>query len=82
MAAKASASTGIRRRIGDTVDAERRTGRHARTGGVTELEIVVDAHERYPYKFANQHVRTQRRGLRCGDYAVTLGEQTVAAVEP
>jgi hypothetical protein len=30
----------------------------ARTGGIGELEIVVDAHERYAYRFAGQQVRT------------------------
>ena len=53
----------------------------ARAAGVVELEIVVDAHERYPYKFADQQVRTLRRGLPCGDYAVNLNGKTVAAVE-
>ena len=53
----------------------------ARAAGVVELEIVVDAHERYPYKFADQQVRTVRRGLPCGDYAVNLDGRTVAAVE-
>jgi hypothetical protein len=53
----------------------------ARAAGIGELEIVVDAHERYPYKFADQQVRTGRRGLGCGDYAVTVDGNTVAAVE-
>lgn len=53
----------------------------ARAAGVVELEIVVDAHERYPYKFAGQQVTTVRRGLSCGDYAVLLDGRTVAAVE-
>lgn len=53
----------------------------ARAAGVVELEIVVDAHERYPYTFAGQQVRTVRRGLRCGDYAITQDGVPVAAVE-
>ena len=53
----------------------------ARAAGVVELRIVVDAHERYPYKFAGQQAATVRRGLACGDYAVTLDGTTVAAVE-
>jgi hypothetical protein len=53
----------------------------ARAGGVVELEIVVDSHERYAYGFAGQQVRTVKRGLACGDYAVTLNDQVVAAVE-
>jgi hypothetical protein len=42
----------------------------ARASGIGELEIVVDAHERYAYGFADQQVRTVTRGLACGDYAV------------
>ena len=53
----------------------------ARAAGITELEIVVDSHEHYPYRFADQQVRTVRRGLPCGDYAVNLDGRTVAAVE-
>ena len=53
----------------------------ARAAGIPELEIVVDAHERYPYRFSGQQVRTVRRGLTCGDYAVTVGRRLVAAVE-
>ena len=33
----------------------------ARAAGITELEIVVDAHERYAYRFAGQQVRTTSR---------------------
>lgn len=53
----------------------------ARAAGIVELEIVVDAHERYPYSFAGQQVRTVRRGLACGDYAVTIDGKLVASVE-
>ena len=53
----------------------------ARAAGVAELEILVDAHERYPYRFASQQTRTQRTPLACGDYAVQVDGQTVAAVE-
>ena len=43
----------------------------ARASGIAELEIVVDAHERYAYRFAGKHVRTVRAvALACGDYAV------------
>lgn len=52
----------------------------ARASGVSELEIVVDSHERYPYRFSGQQVRAVRRGLSCGDYAVTMGGEVVAAV--
>lgn len=53
----------------------------ARAHGIEALEIIVDAHERYPYRFASQQVRTVRRGLTCGDYAVTLDGRIVCAVE-
>lgn len=41
----------------------------ARAAGIAELEIVVDAHQRYAYRFAAQQVRTHQpgpalRGLR------------------
>ncbi|MEJ5913517.1 ERCC4 domain-containing protein [Pseudokineococcus sp. 1T1Z-3] len=54
----------------------------ARAASLSELEVVVDSHERYPWTFADQApVRTVRRGLACGDYAVTAGGRVVAAVE-
>ncbi len=53
----------------------------ARAAGIPELEIVVDAHERYAYKFANHQVRTLTRGLPCGDYAIVLDGALTAAVE-
>jgi hypothetical protein len=53
----------------------------ARAAGIDELEIVVDAHERYAYRFAGQQVRTVRRALSCGDYAVAVEGEVVAAVE-
>ncbi|WP_109776067.1 ERCC4 domain-containing protein [Quadrisphaera granulorum] len=53
----------------------------ARAAGITELEVVIDGRERYPWTFADQQVRTVRRALACGDYAVLLGGRVVAAVE-
>lgn len=53
----------------------------ARAQGITTLEIVVDAHERYPYAFSAQQARTVRRGLSAGDYAVCVDGRVVAAVE-
>jgi hypothetical protein len=53
----------------------------ARAQGLETLEIIVDAHERYAYRFAGQQVRTVRRGLACGDYAVALDGRVVCAVE-
>lgn len=53
----------------------------ARAQGIDQLEILVDAHERYPYRFATQQARAVRRGLACGDYAVSLADRIVCAVE-
>ncbi|WP_129666379.1 ERCC4 domain-containing protein [Phytoactinopolyspora endophytica] len=53
----------------------------ARASGIAELEIVVDSHEQYAYRFANQQVQTVKRALPCGDYGITSDRRLVAAVE-
>src|SRR5579875_2102457 len=53
----------------------------ARAAGIVELEIIVDAHERYAYRFARQQVRTTKRALPCGDYGISIAGELVAAVE-
>jgi hypothetical protein len=53
----------------------------ARAAGIAELEIVIDGHERYAYRFAGQQVRTSSRGLPCGDYGIIVDGALVAAVE-
>lgn len=53
----------------------------ARASGVADLEIIVDAHERYPWKFTHQQARTTRRPLPAGDYAVELDGAVAAVVE-
>lgn len=53
----------------------------ARAAGIPELTVLVDSHERYPYRFSHQQVVVERQPLRCGDYAVELDGQVVAAVE-
>jgi hypothetical protein len=53
----------------------------ARAAGLLDLEILIDSHERYPYRFATQQAQTQRASLACGDYAVRIGKETIAAVE-
>ncbi|MFK5634106.1 MULTISPECIES: histone-like nucleoid-structuring protein Lsr2 [unclassified Ornithinimicrobium] len=53
----------------------------ARGSGVSALEIVVDSHERYAWRFEHQQATTVRRALRAGDYAVTSGDTVLAAVE-
>ena len=45
------------------------------------LEILVDSHEQYAWKFERQQAATSRRALPAGDYAVTFGGEIVAAVE-
>lgn len=56
-----------------------------RAHGVDQLTVLVDVHERYPYRFARQSGRGQvdvsRRALPAGDYAVELDGQVVASVE-
>jgi hypothetical protein len=53
----------------------------ARAASIAELEIVVDAHERYAYRFAGKPVRTVSRALPCGDYGLVLDGHLVASVE-
>jgi hypothetical protein len=53
----------------------------ARAAGLDRFVIVVDSHERYPYRFSTQQVDVVRRALPAGDYAVELDGRVVAAVE-
>lgn len=53
----------------------------ARASGVSDLEVLVDTRERYPYRFASHQVHTVRRALQVGDYAVSHRGRLVAAVE-
>jgi hypothetical protein len=53
----------------------------ARAQRLVDLEILVDAHERYPYSFARQQACTRRRALTCGDYAIVSDGRVIAAVE-
>jgi hypothetical protein len=39
----------------------------ARAAGIGELQILVDSHEQYPYRFANQQVHTVKRALAAGE---------------
>src|SRR5579875_2658544 len=57
------------------------TTARGRASGIVQLEIVVDAHERYAYRFASQQVRTTTRPLPCGDYGVMVDGTLIAAVE-
>ncbi len=53
----------------------------ARASGVEDLQIVVDSHERYAYRFATQQVTTVKRALPCGDYGIVVDGRLVASVE-
>ncbi len=53
----------------------------ARAHGIGDLQIIVDAHERYAYRFPAQQVTTVKRALPCGDYGIIIDGQLVAAVE-
>jgi len=53
----------------------------ARAAGIAELEITVDSHEQYAYRFAGQQVTTVQRALPCGDYGVVAGGRLIASVE-
>src|SRR5579875_1242548 len=51
----------------------------ARAHGIEQLQIIVDAHEQYAYRFATQQVRTVRRALSCGDYGLVVDGLLVAS---
>ena len=51
----------------------------ARAAGHAELDIVVDARERYGYDFAGKPVRVVRRALPCGDYGLLVGDRLIAS---
>ncbi len=53
----------------------------ARASGLAALEVLVDSHERYPYRFASQQATTLREALPCGDYGVRRDGQLLAVVE-
>jgi hypothetical protein len=53
----------------------------ARAAGLVDLQILVDAHERYPYRFTHQQVTVDRRALHCGDYGIEVDDRLVASVE-
>lgn len=52
-----------------------------RASGLKEWQITVDTRERYPYRFANRPVTTERGALSAGDYAVLTDRGVVASVE-
>ncbi len=50
-------------------------------GESADLEVLVDSHERYAWRFSHQQVVTTPRHLAVGDYAVEIDGTVVAAVE-
>lgn len=67
-----------------------RTTRQARPGirvptrrasGHTEIVVLIDTRERYPYRFAGKQATTERRALPSGDYGVEHDGELVASVE-
>lgn len=52
-----------------------------RASGLDSLHIAIDTRERYPYRFTNRPVTTERQALSVGDYAVVSGGAVVASVE-
>jgi ERCC4-type nuclease len=53
----------------------------ARAAGVRNLEVVVDSHERYGYRFRDQHVSLTRAALVAGDYGLVRDGALLATVE-
>ncbi len=53
----------------------------ARAQGIEGLQILVDSHERYAYRFGTQQASTVARALPCGDYGLEVDGQLVASVE-
>ncbi|MDJ0396041.1 ERCC4 domain-containing protein [Rhodococcus sp. G-MC3] len=53
----------------------------SKASGISDLEIIVDAHERYAYSFTQQRACTTKQALPCGDYAVAYEGKIVASVE-
>ncbi|WP_246069943.1 ERCC4 domain-containing protein [Humibacillus xanthopallidus] len=51
------------------------------TSEPAHLEVLVDSHERYAWRFSHQQVVTAARHLDVGDYAVEADGSVVAAVE-
>jgi hypothetical protein len=52
-----------------------------RRRATTELQVVIDTRERYPFKFAGREVTTLRGALSAGDYAVGDLRRPIAVVE-
>jgi hypothetical protein len=49
--------------------------------GLPDLEIIVDSHERYAWRFPGRQVHLVHRALSCGDYGTTVAGRVVGVVE-
>lgn len=45
------------------------------------LEVTVDSHERYAYRFSDRRVTTTKRSLPAGDYGLIVEDRLIAVVE-
>jgi hypothetical protein len=52
-----------------------------RRKAASELTIIIDSRERYPFRFTGRSVETQRAALPAGDYGVAVDGEVVASVE-
>ncbi len=76
-----SARTAKQARPAVRIPTARAAGTSGEADAASPLEIVVDAHERYAWRFSHQQVSTRKQRLDAGDYAVELDGRVVAAVE-
>lgn len=53
----------------------------ARAHGVEGLQITVDSHERYAYRFVTQQATPVKQVLPCGDYGISIDGRLIASVE-
>ncbi len=51
-----------------------------RASGITDLTIIVDTRERYPYRFSRQQATSVRAALPAGDYGVRRADGSLVAV--
>jgi hypothetical protein len=52
-----------------------------RASGISELPILIDTRERYPYRFAGKKATTSRTPLPAGDYGIAVEGEIIAVVE-
>ena len=67
-----------RKVVGSARPGARIPGRRA--SGLSDLVILVDSREHYPYRFSKQQATTERAALPAGDYAVRSADGNPVAV--